>query len=295
MLQGTGLAGHVSPEVSWMRAVVLHSLVGLALALSLTGCVPPESLDGAVAVEPSVVTAFREAITARDKELADLRAEAAWLRSLVTFQRGESKDSVAITMDDLETSPALLAIGVAKEKGAPLTLFPTGDAIIANPEWFLEAIAAGFEIGNHTSTHEVLDQLSLVEAEGQIAGWNAIARDKLGYQARFFRPPAKGGWADGKGLPHLRAAVARQGLITVLWDVGTVWALFAEAGPHIKGPEPSPQDVADYVVSMTRAGSIICLHEAIDTPALPLIIDGLRAKGFRLVTLSELLGCPPGP
>ena len=231
-------------------------------------------------------------LEAKDEEIARLRSEAAWLRSFVTVSSADGTDAVAITMDDLRSQNTPLAILTAKQKQAPLTLFPVGDAIVAHPEWFLEAIEAGFEIGNHTSTHEVLDKLPLAEAEKRIADWNSIALEKLGYTARFFRPPARGGWSDRKGQPDLRAAVARQGLVTVLWDVETMWPVWWETGPRVKGANPTSQAVADYVVSEAKAGSIICLHDTVDTRALPFIIDGLRAKGFRLVTLSELLGYP---
>jgi peptidoglycan/xylan/chitin deacetylase (PgdA/CDA1 family) len=86
--------------------------------------------------------------------------------------------------------------------------------------------------------------------------------------------------------------VARRGLLAVTWDVQpSDW----------KGP--SPEELARRVVEGARPGSIVLLHDGLDTrqgvdrsqllAALPAIIDGLQARGFRLVRLDELLGVAP--
>jgi len=84
--------------------------------------------------------------------------------------------------------------------------------------------------------------------------------------------------------------LAASGMITALWDVETFNALFTDAGPRLAGPDPTPQEVADYVVGRAREGSIILLHFGPkDVAALPLIIDGLREAGLEPVTLTDLL------
>jgi peptidoglycan/xylan/chitin deacetylase (PgdA/CDA1 family) len=62
------------------------------------------------------------------------------------------------------------------------------------------------------------------------------------------------------------------------------------------------QLVAKRVLDKAKPGSIILLHDGIDgnigadrsviLQALPLIIDGLRARGLQPVRLDELLGRP---
>lgn len=60
--------------------------------------------------------------------------------------------------------------------------------------------------------------------------------------------------------------------------------------------------VAARVLAKAKPGSIILLHDGIDGDlhadrsviirALPLILDGLKARGLQVVTLADLLGVP---
>lgn len=262
----------------------------------------PKTLYPEVVYNPGqTILSLQDALSSKQNEIISLerqiealRQELSFARSFVTVSNGpRSGNLVAITVDDLGTDLALVAIRTAEAKQAKLTLFPMAYSIKAHPDWFLEALGAGFELGNHTTTHEFLSRLTLEKAEGRVTGWNEVAAALLGYQPRFFRPPGGDGWTDGRGEPALREIVARHGMITVLWDVETVYALYKPTGPRWKGPHPSARDVADYVVGQARPGSIILLHDNLDVYALPMIIDGLRAKGLEPVTVSELLGLPP--
>jgi peptidoglycan/xylan/chitin deacetylase (PgdA/CDA1 family) len=78
----------------------------------------------------------------------------------------------------------------------------------------------------------------------------------------------------------VRAAAGHEGYAyAVLWDVDPEdWA----AG--------EPSSIASEVLSATRRGSIVVLHAArLTASALPAIIDGLRSRGLRSVSLTELL------
>lgn len=52
-----------------------------------------------------------------------------------------------------------------------------------------------------------------------------------------------------------------------------------------------PVKLAQNIVSQTKSGSIILLHDIKEdtVKALPLIIDGLQKKGFAIVPLENLL------
>jgi peptidoglycan/xylan/chitin deacetylase (PgdA/CDA1 family) len=62
----------------------------------------------------------------------------------------------------------------------------------------------------------------------------------------------------------------------------------------------NPRTIADRVLRKVRAGSIIDVHDGLDgrvnvdrralVQAMPLILDGLRARGLRVVRLDRLLG-----
>src|SRR5262249_6937010 len=85
--------------------------------------------------------------------------------------------------------------------------------------------------------------------------------------------------------------LARDSLINVTWD----------DAPGDWDPLPV-KTIVDRTVEAARPGSIILLHDGMNAThgadqsatveALPGIITGLRARGFRFVTLPELLHCP---
>ena len=69
-----------------------------------------------------------------------------------------------------------------------------------------------------------------------------------------------------------------------------------------EGLRPAPADAqAAYVVARAHPGAIVDLHDAEGTPgaparliaALPAMIDGLRAAGYELTTVGELLSFEP--
>ena len=95
-----------------------------------------------------------------------------------------------------------------------------------------------------------------------------------------FRPPY------GKRLFLLPRYLHQTGRTTLLWDVEP------ESYPDVV---VSAESIAEHVLENTRPGSIILLHvmyrsRAESRRAVPLIIDGLRDRGYRFVTVSELVG-----
>ncbi len=69
------------------------------------------------------------------------------------------------------------------------------------------------------------------------------------------------------------------GLTTVLWS--------ANCG---KAEGTTRENIANYVLSNAKPGSIILMHdvEEVELLALPGIIDALRAKGYGFATIAEL-------
>jgi peptidoglycan/xylan/chitin deacetylase (PgdA/CDA1 family) len=95
----------------------------------------------------------------------------------------------------------------------------------------------------------------------------------------YFRPPY------GKKLFLLPRYLAKHQRIAVTWDVAP------ENFPQLT---QDPKLLAEYTVTHARAGSIILLHVMYDSraatlQAVPAIIRGLKARGFRFVTVAELL------
>lgn len=194
---------------------------------------------------------------------------------------------VALTIDgspDPQTTAQLL--GILAGRGARATVFVTGHEAEAHPAETAALVAAGHALGNRGFSRQrlVLVRPSTVEAD--LARTDAAIR-AAGYRGPIaFRPP------DGARLFVLPWVLARQQRLTVMWD-----------GEPDRDPNAGPERIARAAVATARPGSILRLH-ALDPAriatraALPAIIDGLRARGFRLVTLPDLLaagGVAPGP
>lgn len=188
---------------------------------------------------------------------------------------------VALTFDDGPT-PAYTQglLTLLKEEDVVATFFLIGADVDAHPAETRAIIAAGHEIGNHTYTHPDMTLATEDFAASEVTRTDAAIR-RAGYTGDIHvRPP------HGKKLIGLPLHLAKHDRPTITWDVEP------ESYPDIAA---DPGKIAAHVLEKTRPGSIIILHVmyASREPsrlALPAIIDGLKARGFRFVTVSDLLG-----
>lgn len=187
---------------------------------------------------------------------------------------------VALTFDDGPT-PTFThqVLAVLREKDVPATFFLIGKEAEQNIDETRAIVAAGHEIGNHTYTHPDMTLADEAKAADEIEKTDAAIR-AAGYEGKIlFRPPF------GKKLFGLPLYLAKHDRTSVTWDVEP------ESFDDIAA---DPQKMTAHVLENTRPGSIIILHvmyrsRETSRQALPAIIDGLKAKGFRFVTVSDLM------
>jgi chitin deacetylase len=192
--------------------------------------------------------------------------------------RVETMDSaIALTFDDgpvpVYTDSVL---GILDELEVRATFFMVGSAIERHPEIAAEVRARGHELGNHSYTHARLVFKAPSRIRHEVDATDALIRAAGQTGEIFFRPP------NGKRLIVLPWYLARQNRPVVLWDL--------EPDTYHNNAD----DVVEYVLNRVRPGSILLLHVEIPSRvqnrlALPRIIRGLRARGYRFVTLSELM------
>lgn len=111
--------------------------------------------------------------------------------------------------------------------------------------------------------------------------------DATGVVPRYFRPP----WGTFNWAAYVRAG--QLGEERILWSIRPEGWLF---------PAPAAR-MAAFVVGKAHPGAIVELHDRGGHPstpsetwkALPGMIAGLRARGFRVVSLRALLGTGDGP
>ncbi len=170
---------------------------------------------------------------------------------------------------------------ILERENIPVTIFMTGTWAEKHPGPVKRIAAADWiEIGNHSYSHPRLTLLEPARLRDQIRYTNRILQDRLGRPAMSLRPPA-GAWNQAV----LRAA-HQESLPLVLWSV-----VSGDAGGHIPA-----EHIRRIVLEQTKPGSIVIFHINNRAPftkkALPDIIAGLRAKGFRFATVSQLLALP---
>jgi peptidoglycan/xylan/chitin deacetylase (PgdA/CDA1 family) len=163
----------------------------------------------------------------------------------------------------------------------PATFYLSGRWVEKHPT-AAKAIAASplIELGNHSYSHPRLTLVRKERLHWQIRHTNQVLEKKLGRRPLSLRPPA-GAW----NAKVLRAASA-ENLPVVTWSV-----VSGDVGGHVP-----PARMVQTVLDETRPGAIIIFHinrrEPYTKKALPDIIAGLRGKGFRFVTVSQLLALP---
>ncbi|RUT31388.1 polysaccharide deacetylase [Arsenicitalea aurantiaca] len=187
---------------------------------------------------------------------------------------------VALTFDDGPTpdytGPVLDLLAA---HGVAATFFLTGREIEENPEEARAIVAAGHEIGNHSYSHPRMIFMSPDAVRAEIEATDAAIKS-IGYEGPVhFRPPF------GRKLVVLPWHLWRTGRTTIMWD------LEPETWPEIAADAGA---IAEHVIANATNGSIVILHVMYESrqtsrEALPAIIEGLRARGFDFVTVSELL------
>jgi peptidoglycan-N-acetylglucosamine deacetylase len=185
---------------------------------------------------------------------------------------------IALTFDD-GSSPTncrrilaeLLAAGV------PATFFPIAEAMALDPAFWRLVAAAGDPIGDHTMTHPQMPQLSYAAQVRQLRDSRAVVESITGHPILdVFRPPY--GEYNGQTL----AAAGATGFPVVLtWDTSL--------------RDTSPRGTLAEMLAAAELGtngSVILMHCGPNpTPYLvPQVIDSYRGRGFRFVTVPELLG-----
>jgi peptidoglycan/xylan/chitin deacetylase (PgdA/CDA1 family) len=169
---------------------------------------------------------------------------------------------------------------LARDK-IPATLYLSGRWVETHPRAAKLIAAADFiELGNHTYSHPRLTLLRQERMHFQIARTNEIIRQKMGRPALTMRPPA-GAW-DATVLK----AATEEHVPLVLWTI-----VSGDVGGHV----PVARMVRT-VLEQAKPGAIIIFHINKRAPftktALPDIVTGLRKKGFRFITVSQLLALP---
>jgi peptidoglycan/xylan/chitin deacetylase (PgdA/CDA1 family) len=186
-----------------------------------------------------------------------------------------SSPLVALTFDDAPDPLCPRLLAVLREQKIKCTFFLIGKHLQAYPAIAQAIVAEGHEIGNHSMSHADGRKLSSARAEEEVDGMQKLIQQALGVVPTLYRPPY------GNTNASVRQVCARDHLQIICWDVD----------PNDWQKNTTRESVTKFVLAHTTSGSIVLLHatKLKTVEAAADIIQGLRAKGFQLVTVSELL------
>ena len=183
---------------------------------------------------------------------------------------------IALTFDDgphKTNTPRLLQM--LAERHIHVTFFVVGECANDYPDLLKRELAEGHEIGNHSWSHPVLSKMSDEKVRAELQKTQDAITQATGYTPKLMRPPY------GAITERQKKWINDQfGYKCILWAVDPLdWK------------RPGSSVVAHRIISETHPGSIILAHDihsgTID--AVPEILDTLLAKGYKFVTVSELL------
>jgi cellulose synthase/poly-beta-1,6-N-acetylglucosamine synthase-like glycosyltransferase/spore germination protein YaaH/peptidoglycan/xylan/chitin deacetylase (PgdA/CDA1 family) len=208
-------------------------------------------------------------------------------------QMGASPTKLALTFDDGpdETwTPQIL--NILKEKNAPAAFFVIGESASQYPQIVRNEYQSGNDVGNHTFTHPDFETISKSQLQIELNLTELLLESNLGVKTLLFRPPY--------GIDHQPETASEIQMLPIPQAMGYI-IVGARVDPHDWG-EPNggaPPPTATIVERVLHdaqlgKGNIVLMHDgggerANTVAALPQIIDGLRAKGYELVSIADLL------
>jgi peptidoglycan/xylan/chitin deacetylase (PgdA/CDA1 family) len=183
---------------------------------------------------------------------------------------------IALTFDDgpsATLTPKLLDLLAAHHIKA--TFFVIGENVAEHPEIVARAAQEGHEIANHSWSHPNFGKMSDESVRRQLQQTDDAIKNATGKRPTLMRPPYGSITAREKRWIH-----AEFGYDIILWDVDPYdWK------------RPGPAVVRNRILKETRPGSIVLSHDIHPgtIEAMPSTFDELEAKGFKFVTVAELI------
>jgi len=209
----------------------------------------------------------------------------------IAFRDAVEPDMIALTFDDgpdPRWTPEVL--DVLEREGVRATFFTVGSQMLKHPDLVRRILGAGHEIGSHTYSHANISRIDADTLRLELNATQSVFETITGRHMALFRAP----YAVDTN-PRTREEVASLELVTELG--------YLSIGMDIDPKDwwlPNAGRIERSVLAGARSGTgnIVLLHDgggdrSRTVEALPGIIAGLRADGFRLVPVSGLLGHTP--
>ncbi|MEU6087274.1 polysaccharide deacetylase family protein [Streptomyces sp. NPDC047085] len=182
---------------------------------------------------------------------------------------------IALTFDAGPSENSARLLDILKEKRVPATFFLLGKRHIEKyPELVTRMAAEGHEVASHTWDHKILTRISDARIREELKRPNDAIERLTGHKPTLMRPP------QGRTDADVHKIAKELGLAEVLWTV--------------TAKDYTTDDsalITKRVLDQSSRDGIILLHDIYPgtVPAVPGIIDALKARGYVFVTVPQLL------
>ncbi|HXQ10555.1 MAG TPA: glycosyltransferase [Caulobacteraceae bacterium] len=222
--------------------------------------------------------------------------------SYVIDRYGAHPGWVALTFDDgpdWRWTPQILKI--LEDKHAPATFFVIGENMQTHPGLVNREMADGMVVGSHTYTHPDISKIPPSWMDVQLNANQRLFEVVTGRDFRLFRPPYFGD-AEPSTPAEVDPLVRAQQLGYLIVGLRIDSSDWGSLNNGRANPPPPPQQIVQAVLDglarddpETGHSSIVLLHDSggdrsHTVQALPELIDQLRAQGYQLVTVNQLMG-----
>jgi peptidoglycan/xylan/chitin deacetylase (PgdA/CDA1 family) len=270
------------PKLSRRGFMVLGTALGSSCSMISSGKTDPDATAGVdPASAPTRTEPNKDYRTPRTRgpvpRNPDMNLPASGASSGITFSRvAVSQPYIAMTFDDgphPNNTPRLL--DMLRERNIKATFYVIGRNVDLYPNVLRRTVSEGHEIGNHTYTHPILSKLGDSTVREELTKCRDAVARAAGVQPRTMRPPY------GALLQRQREWIhAELNYPTIMWSVDPLdWK------------RPGASVVTSRILTGTTPGAIVLAHDlhASTVDAMPATLDGLLNKGFKFVTVSQLL------
>ncbi len=192
---------------------------------------------------------------------------------IYSVERSDKK--IALTIDAAwEADKTDFILDTLDKYGIHATFFLCGFWADKYPDKVKEIAARGNEIGNHSSTHPHMSQLTAAEIRKELEKFDDTIEKLLGKRTTAFRCPY------GEYNDTVITTARELGYEIWQWSIDTVdWK-----------EERSPQTILESVIPKLEPGCVVLCHNngyGIEQ-YLPPLIKAAQDQGYEFVTVSEL-------
>jgi peptidoglycan/xylan/chitin deacetylase (PgdA/CDA1 family) len=217
---------------------------------------------------------------------AEQRREEAAIENVLSYTAyvtsgSADKRELALTFDD-GPGPFTDQVVAALEKAhAPATFFVVGREVKDFGAALPGEVSGGFVIGDHTQDHAPMTALSRADQVAQLLDQSRAIRPYGAPFPHLFRPPY------GQFNATTLAITKKLKMLTILWTIDTQ-----------DFSQPGVEKIVKSVLDGARPGAIVLMHDAggpraQTVAAIPRVVEGLRHRGYTLVTVPRLIADDP--